>query len=443
MKEKGRIVKKIVKQNYASIIRLIAKIVIFLSICMIIWLLYTGYKSDFNDNIVDILEKQNLKLNRLIDSKINHLLSNLEYQEAIITVDSQNIKICNQRNCIYYSIFLLRSLILEELHELLKCKIYINKTLIFDDYYQGVTSYSKSFISKNKITLQVDLAISDKYIQYIQHNIYKKYQRITIILFVISIFLYLLCKVHKYVTKFYYQNKYYRIIQNIKFLQKQKDWAINYSKKADLAINLIFTNAVKSILGRNGQLYYPDIPNISKIPYYIILFQESSHKVCLKKLSDNFQTRFGIHEISNEQIQLEIIYKNQEIIFCSEAFLYQIIYSLVSYIIYLEKQSINSKKRKILLEIEGYHSDRRISITTPSVNFSNNKELFKKASTFFSTHANLFILDIRIVFSILELDNFECTVNYNKILITERKIKSINSKGSNIVKFRNTKGNKI
>lgn len=438
---KMKLFEKLAKKKQSITIIVFIKIAIFCCICAITSLLYISYKKDVNDDVIDVMKQQTAKLTKLIDTKLGYLIRRLDYQYDSIKVENQHIIICNKKTCIHYSVFLLKSLILEEMENFVTSKVYINDVLVFDNYFKNSTSYFNSIAIKKDAVLKIDIAISDEHAQRMESEVYTKYKRITFALFVISLLMYIMSKIHQYTVKLYYQRKYYRIIQNIKFLQKEKEWEIEYSQKADVRINLIFTEMAKDILDRKKQLYYPNIPSKGKLPYCIILFQENeSNQVCLKKLSEIFQERFNAN---NYKVKLEILYQHEEIKFFSDAFLYQVIYSLLLYVIHLEKQNIGHKSSQILLEINALEPNRKISISTSNLIFKNKKELFKEAFIFFATHSNPFILDIRVVFSILELNNFDCEIKNNTIIISERNIVSVNTKGSNIVQFKKNIHNEI
>ena len=75
------------------------------------------------------------------------------------------------------------------------------------------------------------------------------------------------------------------------------------------------------------------------------------------------------------------------------------------------KQDCTTVTNKVFLDIQLHN--RIITIRVVNLRLNNKKDLFTKAQMFFNTHSNPFILDIRVVFSILEASNFKCIVENN------------------------------
>ena len=94
--------------------------------------------------------------------------------------------------------------------------------------------------------------------------------------------------------------------------------------------------------------------------------------------------------------------------------------------------------QKIDLVINHHNKNLSLCCKYTGEPITNDKELFKLSNKFFKTHANPFLLDIRQLWSTLELHGFFCQIdckNANIINISNKKIHQGKSMKNNIIPF--------
>jgi hypothetical protein len=389
-----------------------------------LFLTYQHYQKDVNERIGFTFKEYEVKVEQLITNYIKRILFILNAKnDHSIILNAENIVICSNNNCIEHDIVLLRAIISQELPKHLECKIYLNNNLVFSNTKKESTK--SNFIKiLNQIILKTELSISNTYKQQIIDNIvapYKNTSIFTVIILIISIIITVFDNVR---IKKYFQAKYYKILQKKKLAEKQQQWEMVYSKKKDLEINALFSQAISTYILKNQNnneenFIYQHILINKQTPYSIVLMQqENSEQVILSKLTEDFTARFSLYNISSQNIIFHITAQGATIEFCSRAALYQIIYSVLLYITYITKYYNKKEQSKIMVNISG-ENNNKILFSIPDCGINSKKDLCSKINDFFSSHCNPFILDIGIVFLLLESYGYECNYENNQLLLNK------------------------
>lgn len=430
-----------------------SKIMIVIIWCIILiiftftsYSLYISYRNELSHRIESIAQEQSIKLSKLISNQIELALTSLLLEDMTVVIDDTNIKFCQDNYCIDYSLNIFKSLILKELSEYIRSKINLNDVIIFDNTNNTKIMYLfNSVVSTKQIPLKIEIIINSNYLQYIKSTIWKIYKIFFFFMMLTIILYYFLYIINKRLIKVLYKEEYYAILDNMKLSHRQKDWEIQYSNKKNLEIHSIFTNSTKFIVYNNeifdNKIGIGNNSLIEDLPCAIILFDNIlNENICLKKFKEDFDIRFNKY-ITNGII-LNIVFQYSSIQFSSKAAFYQIMYSMVLYIIHIINLSHTSFHKKIFINIE--HNNKESKIEFIVANFIKNKdELFSHTRSFYNLNPDPFVLDIRIIFSILEKVGFICDVELDKItwqkINTKSIIKDINS---NVINIKDIQKNK-
>ena len=179
---------------------------------------------------------------------------------------------------------------------------------------------------------------------------------ITIILSTFLLILFILSNklLNKYIKKFYfsyYKNHYDSELERIKEdYQKEltirenalmkKIWNLEYSKEKDTELNYLFSQEANqlAVLMQGAESFNTNsLDNCKNSPCSVILYynHREQETVNTKNLIEIFSNRFANSE---DNISILITSSEQSIKFASKESLYQIIYSVINYIIFILKE---------------------------------------------------------------------------------------------------------
>ena len=187
----------------------------------------------------------------------------------------------------------------------------------------------------------------------------------------------------------------------------------------DKKINMFFTNLAAQNLPIDKNIA------LEESICFINLSETISNDsvISINDLSALFKTYFNTH---SEHISFEIESDTEIFNFKNKPLLYQVIYSITSYIIFL---SIDSKidQQKIIIIIKNDDSDNAsISFEFNGFPIRNKEELVRLSNGYFETHANLFNLNVYDIITTLNKCGFSLSVshkNKKNIIIIEQKEK--------------------
>ncbi|WP_375319424.1 hypothetical protein [Candidatus Tisiphia endosymbiont of Oplodontha viridula] len=411
----------------------------------IIILLYQYYNNKVEMEKTQILQTYydkivGLSMNKF-SSLAHYLSSNIQEKNISINNNSSEIEICNEAlNCKYYNIFHFGELLNRDIPEFIHYKIELNKNFLYSNIKMENYQVDKIYHINDSHQLNVSLAINSVFWHKVETDIKKSFWILTAFITTNMALLYVLLKISfNNFNKSYalhYQDQHTAELEQLKFDHQlelkncetclmKKIWNNDFNKQKDLEINCLFAQEANQIsLFDNNSNNQEDmikdyrLKNFGdKVPCSIVLYQENKiEEIDTSKLVTLFIDRFNQED---ENISFEISSKAKILYFSSNAALYQIIYSVISYILFLLKKqpfvikhnirlTINSIKQKIVLhfEYDGY------PIMTA-------QELLKTSNNFFKTHANPFLLNLSQVFNILQANGYNYQVSHNQNNVIE------------------------
>lgn len=372
---------------------LINKICILITCLGTLVILLINCNSEIDKQIYLVLSNEKDKITSLLNNKYNYLFRNIAPSKCNLFIDDKSIRVCDKGNCYHYDLSLLRKYISEHIPDYLDINLFLSNDLVFVNTSRTDLIYFSSFILNNQIEVMLGINISKNLRNDLYRQILKNYQILYffIILFATAMSVYYL--INKSLIKSYYLQKYSNIIQKIKIKEKQKLWEQNASKEAELKINMIFAKEAKSLDHNNlGNI----IKNYKNFPYAIILLNADNKEkieINLVEFKNDFCNIFN--DSYDTKISINIRVAN--ILFNSKALFYQLFYSIIKYLVFFIKSNNLIVDNSINIDIF-----EEVIISLPKGLINNKKELYSKSQRFFASHCNSFILDIRIVFLLLE-----------------------------------------
>ena len=447
MKEQSLLYLDKLKHKVSKI--LVFTIVIY-GVCIIV--LYQYYQDKAEIEKVQILQDYYNKIVKVSTNKINSLTQqllsrNFQSQNVSINTNIGDLEICSY-TCINYNLFRFGALIDQYIPEFIYYKIELNKKFLYSNVKVQNYQIEKIYHLNNYNQFSISLAIDKLYWSKAEAEIKKPFWTVTLFALANILLLYILSKASfKSFNKEYtlhYQDKYKEELDRLgldhsKELKSYKDflmnkiWNLNFNKQKDLEINcLLAVEANKIALidenynNQETMIKGSRLKNSSdKVPCSIVLYQEDHiEEINITQLIELFTDRF---DQENENISVKIISKVKVVYFASKASLYQIIYSLISYLIFIINKQSPTTKHDIRLIIDDIEKVIQLHFEYDGFPVTEEKELLKMSNHFFKTHANPFLLNINQVFNILRINRFDCDISYdqfNIIDISQHKQKS-------------------
>lgn len=438
MKERSLSYLDRLKYNVSKILNFI---IVIYGIC--IMLLYQYYKDKSEIEKTQILQEQYNKIVKVSASKINSLIlqlsSNLQSRNISINTNASDLEVCSDK-CINYNLFRFGALIDQYIPEFIYYKIELNKKFLYSNIkihnYQIEKIYHLNDYNQFNISLAIDKLYSNK----LEAENKKPLWIITLFAIANILLLHILSKISfKSFNKEYmlqYRNKYKEELDKLKYDYNKelnscktylmnKIWNINFNKQKDLEINCLLALEANQIALIDENANDQDtiikdcrLKNSSdKVPCSIILYQEGKiEEINVVKLIELFNDRFNQED---ENISVQIISREKVVYFSSKASLYQIIYSLISYLILVINKQLPTAKHNIKLVIKNTERAIQLRFEYDGFPITEEKELLKMSNYFFKTHANPFLLNINQVFSILRINGFDCNISYDQLNIID------------------------
>ena len=422
-----------------NVYKILTFIIIIYGAC--IMLLYLSYQDKAEIRKEEILKDYYSKIVKVSTNKINSLVgqlsSSLQSQNISINTNASDLEVCSDK-CINYNLFRFGSLIDQHIPEFIYYKIELNKKFLYSNTKVQSYQIEKTYHFNNYNQFSISLAINKLYWTKVEAEIKKPFWMVTWFVIVNILLLYFLSKISfKSFNKEYtlhYQNKYKEELDQLKFIHSEelkgckdslmnKIWNLNFNKQKDLEINCLLAveaNQIALIDENDQETMIKDcrLKNSSdKVPCSIILYQEDKiEEINVAQLIDLFNDRFNQED---ENISVQIISRVKEVYFSSKASLYQIIYSLISYLIFIINKQSPTAKHNIRLVIDNIERVIRLRFEYDGFPVTEEKELLKMSNYFFKTHANPFLLNINQVFNILRINGFDCDISYDQCNIID------------------------
>ena len=411
----------------------------------IIIFLYKYYNSKIEIEKAQMLRSYYEKIINISLGKINSLAQqiqcDLEDKNTSIRIDNTDIQVCcSDTACNKYRVFQLGSLLDQYIPDFIYYKIEINNNFTYANTKINQYQIDKPYRLNDTNQLNVSLDIDNVFWLQKEAAIREPLWLLTIIISITFLLLFVFNKILltnlKKGYNLYYQNQYKIKVENIELNHQQelencklalmnKIWNLNFYKQKDLEINCLFAQAanqmayssdiayVEQTMLKNFKFkYYSD-----KVPCSILLYQNDKiEEINVDKLIKIFTDRFA----QEDDNILLVISSNKKIIrFVSQAALYQIIYSLISYLFFLLRKQATTVRYRISLHIKNLDHRLQLKFEYNGFPIKDEIELSRMADQFFKTHANPFLLNSSQVFNVLRSNGFNCIVNYDQFNIID------------------------
>jgi len=388
-----------------------------------------------------------------IDSLLQQLPLDQKGLNTNISIDKTDIQNCYKKQCIKCNIFEFSSTIDKCIPHFIFYKVEINKQLLYSNYKISDYELEKIFYINDYNQLAISLSIDVDHWNKIKIKIIRSHL-FTIISSTIFLLLFIVSNklLNKYIKRFYflYYKNHYNLdikkittdyqheLKNKEDLLMKKIWDLEYSYEKEAELNCLFSQEVHKISVNMKNTIYINFSNQNRFSHYTIPLywgNEKLENINIKNLIEIFS---GIFSKSTDNISFVITGSEQTVDFISRVALYQIIYSIISYIIFILKEQSYTFQYSIRMNIASKKSIRLL-IEYDGVQLNNEEDVRRFSNKFFKKRGNPFLLSINQVFSILRADKFNCTLGHNgrnfieisKIICTT----SFTKTKSNIMKF--------
>ena len=409
------------------------RLIVFVIYTITLAIIYFHLNNEYRNRKEEILSGYHKIIFNHSFNKLNDLLRQLPYDStgtgSSISIDRSDIQSCYKQQCVKNNLFEFASIFNKYIPEFISYKIEVNKQLLHrnnkvDDYELEKTNYIN-----NHNQLSISLSANSKYWDSIRYQTFRPFfitfitLSLIVILFVISIGL--IEKRMKNLYKSYYeaQQKSFEETYKTELTLKEdklmkKIWNLEYSITKEAEFNYLFSREANKLAMIIQEMENTDFNHKNKfLPYTIPLYRKTTEleNIDTAELAEIFTSRFS--EIK-DNILLNIQSFAPHIKFASKAALYQIIYSVISYITLILSEQYNDK-HEIRLIIKSNNKAVQLLFEYGGSPITEEQDLFKMANIFFKKHANPFLLNVNQIFSILRDDGFDCNVKNNRCNIIE------------------------
>ncbi len=342
--------------------------------------------------------------------KLNDVLQKLPLDQTgintLIEIDQSDIKSCYKDQCIKSNLFEFASIFDKYIPYYIQYKININKQLLHRNIKIPNYELERSNYINNYNQLSIQLSIEPKYLEGIRQKTFKSFY-ITFLSssFILALYVMSIRLIKKY-NNGLYKNYYETKLQESEEIHKKalickenelmkKIWDLEYSKEKEIELNYLFSREVNKQVMISSEIDYAEFSKKNQfLPYSIPLYRNTKEleSININDLAETFASRFS--EI-NDHILLNIQSSEQNINFSSKAALYQIIYSVISYIIFILGKQSHNKRCEIILTIKIINKAVKLYFEYDGLP-TEEQEIFKMSSCFYKKHANPFLLNINL-----------------------------------------------
>lgn len=406
-------------------------------------LLYKYFGHTLNNRKEEILNSYyKIVLNSTLaplENMLRKLPISQEKEPTSIKINKSDIEVCYKTQCIKNNLLELTANIDFNIPEYLYYKLDINREFLSSNTKISNYNLEKSHFINNHNQLTISLALDNKYWDTLRYEVAKPFIVIALLSTITLGLIFLLNKLSINTIKGYYdllfrknydtklekiEANHKKELANIESQLKKRIWGLEYIRKKDAELNYLFffeANQAALItreIGSKDSTKYHHSPLCS-----IILYKEreEEEKIHVESLLQIFSNRFS--ELGNN-ISVSITSSESTINFSSKAFLYQIVYSILSYIIFILEEQSNTT-RYILNYTLQCKNNLSLLFEFDGIELNNKDDLLKYENKFFQKHANPFILSIAQIFKLLQNSNYSCRVgrnNFNYIEISKKEL---------------------
>jgi len=403
------------------------------------------------------LEKERLSeeyYNKIVEitaSEINSVLQKLsinpQTQNVLTRINMNDLEICNKKS-INYNLFHFGAVINQYIPKFIHYKIELNKKFLYADFKIKNYQIDKTYHLNKDNQLNISLSIDDAYLNKIKADNLKPFWVVMLFVTFTGLLFYILSKVSfkKFNKSYflYYQNLYQKELKYIETSLMNKIWNLSFYKEKDLEINCLFAEEANRVAlnladSNDEQSMINDSKlrnNSDNLPCSIPLYQQGKmEEIKVEQLINLFADRFNNE---NENITVKLTSQVKVVYFVSKAALYQIIYSIISYLIFVINKQTDGSKHEIRIVVDNLGKSIKLRFEYDGLPEQEEIELLKTSSCFYKKHANPFLLNINQVFTILRDNGFSCNVSYIKfniidIVQKEEKIEQQITKEDNVI----------
>jgi len=424
------------QQQYTHYKVLFIQIFFIIIYVVVLVVAYRNYCSELKDRKNEILNEYYRLIVNYTSNELNNFLYELhvnqDSSDISIKSENSNILCCYKQQCVKSNAFKFISTLEQYIPSFVYYKIDINKQMLHRNIKIDNYELEKSY-NINKYN-QVSIFIS---IDYKYWNILKKQnmKSLYITLSSSTVFLLLLIFFSGFCTRniknfyfLYFKNYFDLELKNTKaeyqkeLIDKEnklmkKIWNFEYAQEKDIELNRLFSHKANKIaLELYGNTESTIIPfngnkdsTCSVILYHNCCDPETIH---IKNIIEIFSKIFANTE---ENISLIFNSNDKSIKFVSREALYQVLYSVISCIIFILKEQSDIVKYEIKTNISNKHGMLDMTFEYNGFQISNEEDIFRFSNNFLEKKANPFLLSINQIFSILRANNFSCNISYNNM----------------------------
>lgn len=418
-------------------------------------------------------------LNSYYNLILNHSAKKLEYildklstnaneGNISVNVEKSNIQVCSSTKCIRDNIFEFSSMVDRYLPHFINYKIQINNQLLHFNNKLNAYDLEKTHHISSYNRLSIGVSMTPNYWNNLKFEILKPFFFIVIIFtFLLILFLFsikFLINHFKNLYCSYFKDAYEKELTEAENHYKnelavkeniliKKVWDLEYVREKDIELNYLFAQEANALaftmealdrittLDKSGHNFF-NYKYCKGFPCSIVLYYETRtlEKISVTSLMEAFSNRFVRPE---DNVAVSIASTAENVYFASKGSLYQIIYSIMSYIIFILKEQSNFDKFNLGFNIVNKKGDKEslcLLFKYDGAPLYSEEEVFRFSDKFFRKHANPFLLAPSQVFDLLKANNFRCKLGYknlNFIKITqEALLEGIGELGaSNVIKL--------
>lgn len=390
--------------------------------------------------------------------KLEYILqqfSTNQVKDSQILINKTDIENCNVDKCYRINLLEFVSEIGKYIPRFVNYKIEINRQLLDSNNKLEVYQLEKAYNINQYNQIIIGVSLEDNYTSNIEYNIAKPYIFSSIVLTLLTALglLYGVLLNHK-IKRFYikhfeneYEHLYKKFDLQIKEALEQREskllkriWDLEYINDRDLELNRIFSEEANrlTLLAQNQ---YPEafdkqfFEKESLCTLSLHLQEQRYEKIKVQNLLEIFSDRFVK---ASDKLNFDIKSDVQQVSFSSKAFLYQLIYSIASYLSYLLTKQSPNQLHNIRLEIGEHLGAVKMVFKFDGKPITSQNELMKFSSQFFKQNVNPFLLNVSQIFEILMKEEYDCKVFFEEsnIIKIEKKKKMTEGITDNVVKLR-------
>jgi hypothetical protein len=355
----------------------------------------------------ELLNTNSSKLRKLTIEELanvyHQLATTTDNSEVSSIISNYTIDACYKEKCKSFNLLKFGPILDRTIPEYILYKIKLNEALIYSNTKLPSYEIENSHLLNEQTILTIGLSISEVFWQKKQLEIREPYKNI----FIASlVFIALNGILFKYLLRFY-GTKIYQYYKKIFFSQEEvllhKIWSQEYKRKKELELNYLFIKkANKLILSNEGMTGSES--SILSLPCNISLYhKDHSEKVSIIELKCFFSEIFNLEK----NFSISLVSQNDTIDFQSKELLYQILYSIFNYLAFCFEKTKNLENTA---EVKCYIGQESLKFECKGFSILQGDEGNIQTNQFFKNHANVFILSLEQIFSILEQLKFKCMI---------------------------------